>query len=147
MAAAKMTKNQMRRAKKKEQKKSKAEDPKHLEQSTAPEQDSTPDEPSTKSESLSVKDGGVTKTQVPADGLVDDELDDDPAFAMYKDVFSKFGADTEENEIAREANAGNQGSVFFNDDDDIPDEDGANEGQPKLSKKRESSSTSYLLLS
>lgn len=60
--------------------------------------------------------------------------DDDPAFAEYKTIFLKFGTDLEENEAVREANAGNKGEAFFDQDDEIPDED--EDGQPKLSKKK-----------
>ena len=62
------------------------------------------------------------------------DLDEaDPAYALYKEIFNRFGASLEEDEVAKEANAGNQGTVFFSDDDDIPEEE---EAQPKLSKKK-----------
>src|SRR5204862_2740262 len=39
--------------------------------------------------------------------------------------------------VAKEANAGNQGEVLYNDEDDIPDEEDENQsGQNKLSKKK-----------
>jgi splicing factor 3B subunit 2 len=42
---------------------------------------------------------------------------------------------TEENEAGKEANAGDKGEVFHNDDDEIPDED-EEAAEPKLSKKK-----------
>ncbi|RGP66454.1 hypothetical protein FLONG3_8891 [Fusarium longipes] len=121
MAAPKMTKNQMRRAKKKEQKKAPQVEPKP-----------------TTTEDLDVKKESSTSDAAPIDTpVVDtDALEEDPAYAMYKDIFNKFGASMEEDEIAKEANAGNTGTVFYADDDEIPDEDEENSGQPKLSKKK-----------
>ncbi|KAH7173671.1 uncharacterized protein B0J16DRAFT_365332 [Fusarium flagelliforme] len=139
MAAPKMTKNQMRRAKKKEQKKAQTEVPttktEEPTEATKPgENDATP-EPTTTD--LEVKES-KTGDAAPADGpaLDTDALEEDPAYAMYKDIFNKFGASMEEDEIAKEANAGNTGTVFYADDDEIPDEDEENAGQPKLSKKK-----------
>ena len=63
------------------------------------------------------------------------DLDEDPAFAIYKDIFEKFGASLEEDQVAKEANAGNQGQVFYGDDDDIPDEEAQLPDQ-KMSKKK-----------
>ncbi|KAH6877316.1 hypothetical protein B0T10DRAFT_496846 [Thelonectria olida] len=137
MAAPKMTKNQMRRAKKKEQKKAKAEvDADKTKEPTTDEKtqdDGVAPEPAS---DLEVKPKDKTDNAAPIDGpIVVDELDEDPAFAMYKDIFSKFGAPLQEDEVAKEANAGHQGTVFFGDDDDIPSEDEEN-AQPKLSKKK-----------
>lgn len=148
-----MTKNQMRRAKKKEQKKAQAEvpssNPSLLRSYTDATQaaatkteettdDSKPkeDESATESASdLQVKDKPESEA-TPVDALIlDDSLEEDPVFAMYKDIFSKFGASMDEDEVAKEANAGNQGTVFFDDDDDIPDED-EESAQPKMSKKK-----------
>ena len=51
-------------------------------------------------------------------------------------MFSKFGPNPEDDDVAREANAGNQGEVFMNDQFEmIPDEDDEN-ARPKLSKKK-----------
>jgi splicing factor 3B subunit 2 len=68
--------------------------------------------------------------------LVDGPLtdDDDPTYAMFKDIFNKFGASLEEDEVAKEANAGNQGDLMY-DEDFIPEEDDE-DGKPKLSKKK-----------
>lgn len=153
MAAPKMTKNQMRRAKKKEQKKAKAEVPPihhpnrttHadatqantpvVEESTAdekPQDDRAAPEPASDAQTKPKDDKDNSALDGP---IIIDELDENPAFAMYKEIFSKFGAPTEEDEVAKEANAGNQGTVFFGDDDDIPSED-EDSAQPKLSKKK-----------
>ncbi|RSL61609.1 hypothetical protein CEP54_006157 [Fusarium duplospermum] len=137
MAAPKMTKNQMRRAKKKEQKKAQAEAA--VTKTEEPTDDSKPkeDEAATEPASdLQVKDKSESENAAPVDALIlDDNLEEDPVFAMYKDIFSKFGASMDEDEVAKEANAGNQGTVFFDDDDDIPDED-EESAQPKMSKKK-----------
>ncbi|KAI5457263.1 hypothetical protein BGZ63DRAFT_494305 [Mariannaea sp. PMI_226] len=137
MAAPKMTKNQMRRAKKKDQKKAKAEAA--TTKTEEPPADEKPKDSEVDHEpvsNLEVKKDDRSDNAAPADGpLTADGLDEDPAFAMYKDIFSKFGAPLQEDEIAKEANAGNQGTVFFGDDDDIPSEDEEN-AQPKLSKKK-----------
>ena len=60
--------------------------------------------------------------------------DDEPALAVYREIFTKFRP--EQNAVAKEANAGNQGEVFYNDDGDIPDDGTGNGGQQKLSKKK-----------
>ncbi|PHH84314.1 hypothetical protein CDD83_2166 [Cordyceps sp. RAO-2017] len=138
MAAPKMTKNQIRRAKRKELKKAQTE--KHQrEESTgaadyhqiaARSEDGEDDENVVRK--LADTDLAIT-VETPS---LDDELADDPAFATYKDIFTKFGAPLGEDDVAREANAGNQGSVFFDEDDDIPDEDENQLGKTKLSKKK-----------
>ncbi|KGQ09062.1 Spliceosome-associated protein [Beauveria bassiana D1-5] len=139
-----MTKNQMRRAKKKEQKKAKAEvrrigtllvppscisspitqngdkteeTPKESEIETAPQE---------KSEDASEKEPAV---QVEVDSL--DAYDDDPAFAACKEIFTRFNINTGD-EVSKNESQEQKGTVLYNDDDDIPDED----QQPKLSKKK-----------
>ncbi|CEI62969.1 Pre-mRNA-splicing factor sap145 [Fusarium venenatum] len=137
MAAPKMTKNQMRRAKKKEQKKSQAETStiKTEEPTEAIKSEETDAAPESTTTDLEVKKESNAEDAAPADSALDaDDLEEDPAYAMYKDIFNKFGASMEEDEIAKEANAGNTGTVFYADDDEIPDED--EENQPKLSKKK-----------
>lgn len=160
MAAPKMSKNQMRRAKKKEQKKAQpavsiqntpqfpispgadrmsqaATEP--VESSEAPadghENASGEDAPA-KADDLEVKQDPDVRDAAPADGPVDVAFDDeDPAFAEYKDIFQKFGPALDETEVQREANAGNKGDVFFDQDDDIPSEE-EQSGQQKMSKKK-----------
>lgn len=153
-----MTKNQIRRAKKKEQKKAQAEvcpgypfsvvtsstdapqtsTAKTEEPTEAVKSEETDAAPESTTTDLEVKKESNAGDAAPEDGsaLDADDLEEDPAYAMYKDIFNKFGASMEENEIAKEANAGNTGTVFYADDDDIPDEDEENAGQPKLSKKK-----------
>ncbi|GAO14896.1 uncharacterized protein UV8b_05063 [Ustilaginoidea virens] len=135
MAAPKLTKNQMRRAKKKEQKKSN-----QVQAADTPEQENAQNEQSA-AEALDDSDAGKAGTDtagpvVAADTTVlDESLQDDPAFAVYKEIFGKFGSSLKEDEIAKEANAGNQGTVLYSDEDNIPDEDDE-EKKPKLSKKK-----------
>ncbi|KAM3441800.1 hypothetical protein NHJ13734_002631 [Beauveria thailandica] len=124
MATTKMTKNQMRRAKKKEQKKAKTENgDKTGETPKEPEIKTTPQE---KPEDASEKEPAV---QVEVDSL--DAYDDDPAFAAYKEIFTRFNVNTGD-EVSKNESQEQKGTVLYNDDDDIPDED----QQPKLSKKK-----------
>ncbi|KAI0124443.1 DUF382-domain-containing protein [Hypoxylon sp. NC0597] len=147
MAAPKMTKNQKRRAKKKAEKHaktdetSKADDTPKVEPSedeSKPENDAVD---KTDAAELEVKKEPAASDKIPADGPVevveDYGLDnEDPTFSMYKDIFTKFGVSREEDDIAKEANAGNQGEVFFDEDNEIPDEEEERNTQPKLSKKK-----------
>src|SRR5687768_12331646 len=95
MATQKMTKNQMRRAKKKEQKKTKS-DPVSTEPSKTEEAqkaDESVNEVETSASAPEVRKDG--SEAAPADGPVPDpldEFDDDPAFSQYRDIFQKFGA-------------------------------------------------------
>ena len=137
MAQPKMTKNQMRRAKKKEQKKASKDAPTPASETTPgpePVDDATRPDGDTE-----VKKPEAEGHELPhADGPVNESLEDDPAFAIYKEIFNKFGANTDEDEVAKEANAGNTGEVYFDDDDDIPDEE---EEKPKMSKKKRKAMT------
>ncbi|KAK0651369.1 hypothetical protein B0T16DRAFT_345149 [Cercophora newfieldiana] len=146
MAAAKMTKNQMRRAKKKEQKKAQVETgskaPSEAPEATTEEATAAKEEAASPKEeptTLEVQKGGDAPSKIEADGPVDEDdikvLEDDPAFAMFKSVFERFGTSLEDDEITREANAGNKGEVFFDQDDEIPSEDEDAAGA-KLSKKK-----------
>ncbi|KAI2463572.1 DUF382-domain-containing protein [Annulohypoxylon bovei var. microspora] len=147
MAVPKMTKNQKRRAKKKADKQVKPDE--------SPKADDTPQvEPSedesnpskdvsekTDTAELEVKKAPAASDTIPADGPADNDEEydfdnEDPAYSMYKDIFTKFGASREEDDIAKEANAGNQGEIFFDDDNDIPDEEEEKGAVPKLSKKK-----------
>lgn len=146
-----MTKNQMRRAKKKEQKKAQAVDG-----TKAPETEITNGEATTDAKEESRKDETAVNNEtapsdsevkkedspekIEVDGPVEDKVDvdlsafdEDPAFAAYKNIFEKFGMSLEEDDVAREANAGNKGEVFFDQDDEIPSEE---EDVGKLSKKK-----------
>lgn len=137
-----MSKNQMRRAKKKEQKKAVAEAPDNPAEEGAEAQESgdkgtNGEEPAVKAEELEVKKDPDAKENAQPDGpIINPAVDDeDPAFADYKRIFERFGPDPDESDVQREANAGNKGEVFFDQDDDIPSED-EQDGQPKLSKKK-----------
>ncbi|KAK4155235.1 hypothetical protein C8A00DRAFT_31944 [Chaetomidium leptoderma] len=140
MAAPKMTKNQMRRAKKKEQKKTQVEqngtkeEPETEQDETVKEE--TPVDGESELPNLEVKKDPDASDKIDADGPLDDPLlaEDDPAFAAYKTIFEKFGMSLEDEEISREANAGNKGEVFFDQDDEIPSED--EDAQQTLSKKK-----------
>ncbi|XXG97250.1 atp2, beta subunit of the F1 sector of mitochondrial F1F0 ATP synthase [Hypoxylon texense] len=146
MAAPKMTKNQKRRAKKKADKQTKADD---TPADDTPQVEPTQDEPEPAKDApdangtateLEVKKDNASSNKIPdgpADLLDDYGFDqEDPAYAIYKDIFTKFGVSREEDDIAKEANAGNQGEVFFDDDNEIPDEEDEKNTQPKLSKKK-----------
>ncbi|KAK0741678.1 hypothetical protein B0T21DRAFT_408536 [Apiosordaria backusii] len=138
MAAAKMTKNQMRRAKKKEQKKTQAENgskaPEETKDETPKEDGPVPDE-TTPVADLEVKKDDDADSKMDADGPVIDEIPlDDPAYADFKKAFEKYGMSLDDDEVVKEANAGNKGEVFFDQDDEIPSED--EDAQPKMSKKK-----------
>ncbi|KAF6821345.1 splicing factor 3b [Colletotrichum sojae] len=153
MAAPKMTKNQMRRAKKKEQKKVQAEvralaesamcrretngvqaTEKPAENDDGKKPEETTENPEQPADGLEVKKAPEAGATVEADGPNIDFNPEDEAFAMFKDIFQKFGS-LEEDEVAKEANAGNQGEVIWN-EDDIPSEDEEATGQTKMSKKK-----------
>lgn len=155
-----MTKNQMRRAKKKEQKKAQVEvstvfypsvhntipisnyfsqngskAPEDTKDDTPRENGSIPDD-QTPVADLEVKKDGDEDTKMDADGPIIDEIPlDDPAYADFKKAFEKYGMSLDDDdEVAKEANAGNKGEVFFDQDDEIPSED--EDAQPKMSKKK-----------
>ncbi|KAI0025241.1 DUF382-domain-containing protein [Xylariomycetidae sp. FL0641] len=143
MAAPKMTKNQKRRAKKKADKQTKADEPTPSEtpQVDEKEEDGEPKQDGAETNGasdLEVKKDPASSDKLAADGpAVDVDFDDeDPTYSMYKDIFNKFGVSKEEDEVAKEANAGNQGEAFFDNDDDIPDEEEETGGPNKLSKKK-----------
>ncbi|KAH8590170.1 putative spliceosome-associated protein [Bisporella sp. PMI_857] len=121
--APKLTKNQMRRAKKKEQKKA---------QVIATPEIENPKEPEPEPETVSMK----SKDEDPP--LLDissiELSEDDPNYAMFKDILDKFTASQTDDTSATEVN-GDKGEVFYDDDDEIPDEDGETAEQ-KLSKKK-----------
>jgi splicing factor 3B subunit 2 len=138
--APKMTKNQMRRTKKKEQKQAQVSNL-HSTAFLGPLTDNsqvtpTP-EPETKVEPE--PEPVVTKVEVEEDSIQSDvsplEIsEDDPNYAMFKDIMERFGATAGEDEAGAEA-PGDKGEVFYSDDDEIPDEDDET-AEPKLSKKK-----------
>ncbi|KAH8769611.1 hypothetical protein F5882DRAFT_362376 [Hyaloscypha sp. PMI_1271] len=127
--APKMTKNQMRRAKKKEQKQAQQVTP-TPEPEKVPEPVPQPAAAPSKTEVEEEED--ILKPEV----APLDISEDDPNYAMYKDIMDKFGTSAEEEEAAKEANAGEKGEVFFDDDDDIPEEEEEGDKEQKLSKKK-----------
>jgi splicing factor 3B subunit 2 len=145
--APKMTKNQMRRAKKKEQKKTQQVSPvqheiRNNEKLTFSQVTPTP-EPEKIPEAVQEPAAAPARTEEEdEDDILKPEIalldisEDDPNFAMYKDIMDKFGTSAEEEEAAKEANAGEKGEVFFDDDDDIPDEEEEGDKEQKLSKKK-----------
>jgi splicing factor 3B subunit 2 len=58
--------------------------------------------------------------------------EDDPLYEMYKDVMVKFQQEDKEDPSSKDAD---KPEVFYDDDDEIPDED-EEKGEPKLSKKK-----------
>jgi len=134
--APKMTKNQMRRAKKKEQKQAQVNcehiKPSKFENTDSRQITSTP-EPEIKKESESVATKIDEDTAEEVSTVVLSE--DDPNYAIFKDIMERFGATGEENEAAEEVITKDKGEVFYDDDDEIPDEEGET-AEPKLSKKK-----------
>jgi splicing factor 3B subunit 2 len=136
--APKMTKNQMRRAKKKEQKKAQACF-KYTARSerilTIVQVEPTPEpevQPKHEPEEAPKPDAEPTREEL-------DEVEiseDDPNYAMYKDILGRFGATTAEDEAAEALKNGDKGEVFYSDDDEIPDEEEDAEREQKLSKKK-----------
>ncbi|RKU43366.1 hypothetical protein DL546_006257 [Coniochaeta pulveracea] len=148
MAAPKMTKNQMRRAKKKEQKKAHSETPK-VEQDASVSVDgeatingNATEQPAFNKDddNLEVKKEPDSDVKLEADGPAPDyiplEEQDDPTFSMYRDILGKFGVGLDGDDPSSEAQTGNRGDVFFDDDDQIPDEEEEETGETKLSKKK-----------
>jgi splicing factor 3B subunit 2 len=142
--APKMSKNQMRRAKKKEQKKAQQVNSQtyvgivsskltKIKVTPTPEPEKAP-EPLLEPVPLKTED--VEDDPLKPEVASLDISEDDPNYAMYKDIMDRFGATAEEDEAAKEANAGEKGEVFFDDDDDIPEEDEEADKEPKLSKKK-----------
>lgn len=120
--AVKPTKNQLRRAKKKAAKQN--------ETSSAP----TP-EPSSEQEAATSLVEPVAPADEEQDGASDsiDNIDEtDPLFEMYKDIMGRFEQNDEEDPSTKEVE---KPEIYYDDDDEIPDED-EEAGQPKISKKK-----------
>ena len=136
--APKMTKNQMKRAKKKEKKLVQVSDLlseavsihliNRLQVTPTP-------EPETEVKPDPEPVATVSKEEpLQPDSSLLEISEDDPNYAMFKDIMERFGAVAGEDEAAAEA-PGDKGEVFYSDDDDIPEED-AEAAEPKLSKKK-----------
>lgn len=65
-----------------------------------------------------------------------DISEDDPNFEMYKNIMEKFRATAEDDEAGKPADTGDKGEVFYDGDDEIPDEDEDADKEAKLSKKK-----------
>lgn len=137
----KMTKNQMRRAKKKELKKAQvwpylelynqSELTDFLKVTPTPEPEKKEPEADQLTSSASSQNENISQPEISSLEI----SEDDPNYAMYKDIMERFGTKAEENEADKEANGGDKGEVFYDDDDEIPDED-EEAAEPKLSKKK-----------
>ena len=92
----------------------------------------------TETNNLEVKKDPDADDKIKADGPADDAFDlldpEHPAYETFKAIFEKFGSFGDD-DVAREANAGNKGEVFYDDDNEIPSED-EEENPNKLSKKK-----------
>jgi len=118
----KLSKNQLRRAKKKQQKQSSRESSVVSTSASESESESETEKPAPVPL--------ITPDDVPQFELDDLEIDEnDPNFAEYRRILDKFRADNEDAKIEED-----KGEVMYQDDDNIPDEDDEVE-EPKLSKK------------
>ncbi|KAL9635391.1 MAG: hypothetical protein Q9204_002643 [Flavoplaca sp. TL-2023a] len=117
-SATKPTKNQLRRAKKKAEK--------EKERACIP-----TSETSVEPETPPVNDGPLPVTKEAEDGI--DGMDEtNPLFEMYRDIMGRFEQADKEDPSTKEIE---KPEVFYDDDDEIPDED-EEQGVPKLSKKK-----------
>lgn len=127
--APKLTKNQMRRIRKKEEKKK---------TSTNNNVDINP----TKNETEDSKVASAVRSDQEEQEQEQLEIEtfevgeDDPNFTMYKQIIERFKVVTEDYETKKEGNATDKGEVFYDDDNDIPDEEAEEEKEVKLSKKK-----------
>jgi len=152
MAPPKMSKNQMRRAKKKEDKKAKAEvgnvvachpdNANTLACQAAAQSDSNDVDNQTADEaphdnSTAEPIGRIGTTDpAGADGPLSFDLDeDDASLAMFKEIFARFGAGFDD-EATKAASAGIKGEIFLDEGGAVLDEEEEAILQMKLSKKR-----------
>lgn len=61
--------------------------------------------------------------------------EDDPNYAMYQEIMSRFGLGAEDEAAEKDAN-GDKPEIYYSDDDDIPDEEDEANKEIKLSKKK-----------
>ncbi|POS84458.1 DUF382-domain-containing protein [Erysiphe pulchra] len=125
--APKLTKNQLRRMKKKEEKKKtliKIEDEENLASDKTQEPEIVP----------AVKLEQEDQEQLEFETFEVDE--NDPNFTMYKQIIERFKPVTEDYEAKKDGNIADKGEVFYDDDNDIPDEEVEEEKEVKLSKKK-----------
>jgi splicing factor 3B subunit 2 len=143
--APKMTKNQMRRAKKKEQKQQVSLETVHCSSILSDRSQAVPTpKPETKTEPETKKGPQAESVKLEAEDedVLNDDIDaleiteDDPNYEMFKDIMSRFGVSGEdEDEAGKDASGGDKGEILYSDDAEIPwEEDEANK-EPKISKK------------
>lgn len=137
--AVKPSKNQQRRAKKKAAKQngvSGNHNAREIYSKCRSQVTTTPTpEPSSETESLSIKAEPATPAPEKQDEITDgvDVIDEtDPLYEMYKDVMGRFEQTDKEDPSTKEPD---KPEIYFDEDDDIPDED-EEAGQPKMSKKK-----------
>ncbi|KAG9242180.1 hypothetical protein BJ878DRAFT_544511 [Calycina marina] len=118
--AVKKTKNQMRREKKKNQKK--------LQVAETP-------EPEIQAESEPEPIAAKPKDDEPSPDVSSIQIsEDDPNYAMFKQIMDKFAVTEGDDEEGGLGKAG-KGEIFYSDDDEIPDEE-EESAEQKLSKKK-----------
>ncbi|KAI5367696.1 putative PSP, proline-rich [Septoria linicola] len=124
--ARKPTKNEQRRAKKKQQKRDAPETPAASDTEIANRSETTePAQPIAPPAHDPIQD-------VPAIESQDDLPIDDPLFSQFADIFAKFKEDDKEDPTVKEPE---KPEVFYDDDDNIQDEDEEEETKKRLSKK------------
>lgn len=138
--APKMTKNQMRRAKKKEQKKTQvSDDIRGWQKLGTDDQQVTPTPEPEPEPEIQAKPVAVEPTRTESEDEEEPDVsaldisEDDPNFAMFRDIIERFGAKGDADEAEKDI-IGEKGEVFYSDDEEIPDEDDES-GEKKLSKK------------
>ncbi|KAI9800406.1 MAG: hypothetical protein M1833_003292 [Piccolia ochrophora] len=124
---AKPSKNQRRRAKKKEDK---ARETSSRETSVVTDSESEQDSSFTTRDSEQTETSTTLDLEPEAPPVLDE---DDPLFANFREIFERFRAIDEENEDVKDA----KGEVYYDDDAEIPDEEDEDieKGEQKLSKK------------
>ena len=137
--AVKPSKNQQRRAKKKAAKQNgvrSTHNVRELHSKRRSQVAATPTpEPVSETEPLPIKDEPATPAPEKQDEITDgvDVIDEtDPLYEMYKDVMGRFEQVDKEDPSTKEPD---KPEIYFDEDDDIPDED-EEAGQPKMSKKK-----------
>ena len=137
--AIKPSKNQQRRAKKKAAKQngvSGNHNARELYSKCRSQVAATPiPEPPSETEPLPIKEEPATPAADKQDEITDgvDVIDEtDPLYEMYKDVMGRFEQTDKEDPSTKEPD---KPEIYFDEDDDIPDED-EEAGQPKMSKKK-----------
>lgn len=135
-----MSKNQMRRAKKKEERKAKTQAPTETPEPSAADgvsdetpKDGAPAKPA--AGGLEVRKDSDAADRIPADGPVDLDEDNPELETMYHDILSRFSIQLDEDGVPKDANNRKKAEVFYQ-DDEIPDEDDEAAGETRLSKKK-----------